>query len=59
MPTFELSRECPDPSSYCACEGSEGSGSETITYAKGVDLYMANATYSFSCLNGLRVAKKF
>ena len=23
------------------------------TYAKGVDLYMANVTYSFSCLNGL------
>jgi len=24
------------------------------TYAKGLDLYMANVTYSFSCLNELR-----
>jgi len=24
------------------------------TYAKGVDLYMANVTYNFSCLNRLR-----
>jgi len=27
---------------------------QLFTYAKGVDLYMANVTYSFSCLNGLR-----